>query len=60
MAMRATHVLTGDEAAGAVLDHVKLDFDGRHRRRMTLRTEGGEELLLDLAETTPWPMVTGW
>jgi urease accessory protein len=34
-----------------VHDNVKLDFDGRHRRRMTLLTENGEELLLDLAET---------
>jgi len=51
MAMRATHVVTGDDATGPVHDRVKLDFDGRHRRRMTLRTEGGEELLLDLAET---------
>jgi urease accessory protein len=51
MAVRATHVLTGDETSGAVHDKVKLDFDGRHRRRMTLRTESGEELLLDLAET---------
>jgi urease accessory protein len=51
MAVRATHVLAGDETSGAVHDKVKLDFDGRHRRRMTLRTEGGEELLLDLAET---------
>ncbi len=51
MAIRATHVLTGDEAAGAASDCVRLDFDSRHRRRMTLRTESGEELLLDLAET---------
>jgi len=51
MAMRATHVLTRDKATGPVSDSVKLDFDGRHRRRMTLRTENGEELLLDLAET---------
>ena len=51
MAMRATHILTGDAATGMVHDEVRLDFDGRHRRRMTLRTECGEELLLDLAET---------
>jgi len=51
MAMRATQVLTRDKATGAVSDCVKLDFDGRHRRRMTLLTENGEELLLDLAET---------
>ena len=49
--MRATQVLTRDKTAGTVSDSVELDFDGRHRRRMTLLTTGGEELLLDLAET---------
>jgi urease accessory protein len=51
MAMRATHVVPHDAASGAADDSVMLDFDGRHRRRMTLHTEGGEELLLDLAQT---------
>jgi urease accessory protein len=51
MAMRATHVAPRDAAADAPDDSVELDFDGRHRRRITLRTKGGEELLLDLAET---------
>jgi urease accessory protein len=48
--MRATHVLPHDHATLAD-DSVLLDFDGRHRRRMMLTTEGGAELLLDLAET---------
>ena len=30
------------------VDRVLLDFDGRHRRRVRLTTEGGEALLLDL------------
>lgn len=51
MPMRATHVLPREHAMAAADDTVLLDFDGRHRRRVTLRTESGEELLLDLAET---------
>ncbi len=31
-------------------DSVLLDHDGRHRRRVTLRSHGGREFLLDLAE----------
>lgn len=49
--MRATRVLPRYSVTGPVHDKVSLDFDGRHRRRMTLLTEAGEELLLDLAET---------
>ena len=48
--MRATKVLHGHAATPD--DSVLLDFDGRHRRRMLLKTESGAELLLDLAETT--------
>jgi urease accessory protein len=29
-------------------DRVELDFDGRHRRRILLRTEAGRDVLLDL------------
>ena len=32
------------------IDRVLLDFDHRHRRRITLRTERGAELLLDLPQ----------
>ena len=32
------------------MDGVTLDYDARHRRRYRLRTNGGEEVLLDLAE----------
>ena len=31
-------------------DHVLIDFDRRHRRRIVLATEGGAELLLDLPQ----------
>ncbi|HIM72373.1 MAG TPA: urease accessory protein UreE [Alphaproteobacteria bacterium] len=32
------------------MDGVTLDYDARHRRRYRLRTNGGEDVLLDLAE----------
>ena len=49
--MRARQVL----AAGAwdtarEVDRVLLDYDHRHRRRILLRTEQGNELVLDLAQ----------
>ena len=47
--MRAQLVLpagTWDEARE--VDSVLLDYDHRHRRRIMLRTERGQELLLDL------------
>jgi urease accessory protein len=37
------------EAARAV-DRVLIDYDHRHRRRIVLRTEGGQDVLLDLPE----------
>jgi urease accessory protein len=47
--MRAGSVLpagTWDEALE--IDHVLVDFDRRHRRRIVLRTEQGREVLIDL------------
>lgn len=49
--LRATRIVPHAEAAGEAADSVLLDFDGRHRRRIALVTEGGAELLLDLPET---------
>jgi urease accessory protein len=37
-------------AAGACAGTVTLDYDARWRRRATLRTDGGETVLLDLPE----------
>ena len=34
--------------ADAAKDRLTLDFDARHRRRLTLTTAGGEQILLDL------------
>ncbi len=43
----ARDVIAG--GGGNAGDEVWLDFDGRFRRRQVLRTEGGVEVLLDLA-----------
>jgi urease accessory protein len=47
--LRATHhhpASTWPE--GEAADRLVLDFEGRHRRRLTLATESGETVLLDL------------
>ena len=46
--IRATAVRPAGD--GTVDDRVLIDFDRRHRRRILLTTEGGEEVLLDLPE----------
>ncbi len=48
--MRATAVLGTGSWTEAPLDSVTLDFDARYRRRISLTTDGGRELLLDLPE----------
>jgi urease accessory protein len=50
--MRSTAILPAgswDETTGT--DIVRLDFDGRHRRRIVLHTEAGQDVLLDLPQT---------
>ena len=50
--MRATQIApAGTWAADQEKDWVLLDFDRRHRRRVTLPTESGAEILLDLRDT---------
>ena len=51
MAVRITQVAPQGAPPAAIAGTVSLDFDDRHRRRMLLQTDDGEELLLDLAET---------
>ena len=50
--IRATRVLPrGHWPEGtAVADAVVLDFDDRHRRRISMRSTGGLDFLLDLDE----------
>jgi urease accessory protein len=49
--MRSHSVLpAGTWDLSSAVDSVLIDYDGRHRRRILLRTEAGAELLLDLAQ----------
>ena len=48
--IRATAVHGAGSAAGKGADRVLIDFDRRHRRRLLLTTEGGEDILLDFPE----------
>jgi len=51
--LRASSIAAAsDRAGGTVIDSVVLPHDGRHRRRVTLRTQGDLVFLLDLAEAT--------
>ncbi len=45
--MRASSVLPAGSWTGAI-DEVLIDFDRRHRRRIVLTTQSGQELLVDL------------
>ena len=46
---RATHVLTQDECRDQkIAGHLRLDHHHRHRRRLALKTQEGETILLDL------------
>lgn len=47
--LRATRVLSAGHWRGPAADTVVLDYDQRHRRRMTMTAGGGLEFLLDLA-----------
>jgi len=46
--IRALEVRTAGSWAGAPADHVVLDFDARHRRRIAMTGAGGLSFLLDL------------
>ena len=49
--MRADQVIVaGSWDTAQEIDRVLIDFDRRHRRRILLRTEGGNEVLIDLAQ----------
>ena len=48
--MHVSRVLPHGTWAGPEADRVLIDFDRRHRRRLTLTTECGEQLLLDLPQ----------
>lgn len=49
--MRCRSILpAGTWDLSKTIDHVLIDYDDRHRRRILLRTEAGAELLLDLPQ----------
>ncbi len=49
--MRADRVLpAGTWDPTQAIDHVLIDFDRRHRRRIVLPTEAGQEVLIDLPQ----------
>ena len=50
--MRASAVRSKGTWSGNAVDHVELDIDGRHRRRIALMTNGGLSFLLDLPQAT--------
>lgn len=46
--MRAAKVLSQAEYSAAGADTVSLDYESRHRRRISLTSDGGRQFLLDL------------
>lgn len=51
--LRATEVLpAGQWNHHEAIDHIALDYDARHRRRIRLQADHGTEFLLDLARAT--------
>jgi urease accessory protein len=50
--MRATSVKTASTWLGTASDTVVLDYDDRHRRRVTMKGTRGSSFLLDLPEAT--------
>lgn len=50
--MRAIAIKTARTWSGEAIDRVVLDYDTRHRRRMTMTGAGGTSFLLDLPAAT--------
>jgi urease accessory protein len=51
--IRATRVLPAGQWSEAAADTVNLDYDQRHRRRLTMTGRGGVAFLLDLSHAVP-------
>ncbi|MBV1907052.1 MAG: urease accessory protein UreE [Pseudomonadales bacterium] len=50
--IRATHIEEINQAAESEQDIIELDFDLRHRRRMSMTSFSGKQFLLDLHKAT--------
>ncbi|HVY34911.1 MAG TPA: urease accessory protein UreE [Caulobacteraceae bacterium] len=53
--LRIVDVIEPGQWSGPVCDHVTLDYDGRHRRRIVLTCDHGARALLDLREARILP-----
>ena len=51
--IRATHVLPAGTWRNPAADHVSLDYDHRHRRRLAMTGTHGLAFVLDLGEAVP-------
>lgn len=54
-AARVVDILAPGAWSDPASDHITLDYDGRHRRRIVLTAEHGARFLLDLPETRLLP-----
>lgn len=52
---RVVDVLDPGGWSGPIADHITLDYDGRHRRRIVLTADHGERFLLDLPQSRLLP-----
>ena len=52
---RVVEVVPPGEWRGQIADHVTLDYDGRHRRRIVLTADHGARFLLDLPQSRLLP-----
>ncbi len=52
---RVVDVLSPGAWSGPVADHITLDYDGRHRRRIVLTADHGARFLLDLPHSRLLP-----
>lgn len=50
--LRAERVIAASDVESQADEHVALDFDHRHRRRLRMTSSEGRDFLLDLAEAT--------
>lgn len=48
-------VLAPNDWSGPIDDHITLDYDGRHRRRIVLTADHGAQFLLDLPQSRLLP-----